>query len=204
MDVQGHAKVQNARKGGANAPGRSRDDPPTLVAPHVAILAELAPRYDVLAASVISSTQIRKRVTFVTSHLLQTSNQPRVALLYSRVVDVPKLVTVVEQSKRVLVDEGRPWYQYNQLCDPPPDPRNRGDVVEETVLDPNVDDLSDDDESDSDGEDDEFEVMGQRFDKAVARPPPTRVRKSMRMFLSTSPVEHLESKPDVTRQSSEG
>src|SRR6478735_7828613 len=91
----------------------------TLAAPHESIIAELKPRYDVLPASVISSTQIKKRITYVANHLLTQGDRPRVALLYARTDDVCKLITVVEKCKRVVIEEGRAYYQYNQLFDQP-------------------------------------------------------------------------------------
>ncbi|KAF7547102.1 hypothetical protein G7Z17_g7953 [Cylindrodendrum hubeiense] len=163
---------------------------PSLIGPHESIVAELAPKYDVLAASVISSTQIRKRVTYITSHLLAEAEQPRVALLYTRTADVCKLITIVEQCKRVLGEEGRTWYQYNQLFDLPEEPKKR-DVVEETVLGKR---------QDEDEDSDDFEVMHSRFEDAVLPRPSARSVKSMRVFLSVAPVPELKSKRDITSQ----
>ncbi|KAH7149519.1 hypothetical protein B0J13DRAFT_551664 [Dactylonectria estremocensis] len=173
---------------------RNNDEQPTnpsLIGPHEPIAAELALKYDVLAASVISSTQIRKRVTYVSKHLLAETKQPRVALLYARTAEVCKLITVVEQCKRVLVEEGSAWYQYNQLFELLEKPKRR-DVVEETKL---GQELEEDDDSD------DFEVMHSRFEDAVLPTPSTRAVKSMRVFLSVAPVPELKSKPDVTSQS---
>lgn len=164
---------------------------PSLIGPHEPIVAELAPKYDVLAASVISSTQIRKRVTYIASHLLAEAEQPRVGLLYARTADVCKLITVVEHCKRVLGEEGRTCYQYNQLFDLPEENKKR-DVVEETVLE-----KGNDDDEDSD----DFEVMHSRFEDAVLPRPSTRSVKSMRVFLSVAPVPELRSKRDITSQS---
>ena len=162
----------------------------SLLGPHEAILSELAPKYDVLAASVISSTQIRKRVTYIANHLLGDSSLPRVALLYARPADACKLITVVEQCKRVLSEEGKAWYQHNQLFDLPEAPKKR-DIVEETVLEKEAEDGSDSDE---------FEVMHSRFEDAVLPPPTTRTIKAMRVFLSITPVAELRMKKDVTLQ----
>lgn len=166
----------------------------SLITPHQPIIAELAPKYNVLAASVISSTQIRKRVTYVVNHLIKESSELRVALLYARTAEVCKLITVVEQGKRVLVEEGKSWYQYNQLFDQPEGEKKKG-VVEETVLEREGDDGSDSDE---------FEVMHSRFEEAVLPQPTTRSVKSMRVFLSLAPIPELKAMKDTTIQSSEG
>ncbi|KAH7148761.1 hypothetical protein EDB81DRAFT_856398 [Dactylonectria macrodidyma] len=192
----GKRKHATSNQKDADSAKRARNDDaqpanPSLIKPHEPILAELAPKYDVLAASVISSTQIRKRVTYISKHLLAESKQPRVALLYARTADVCKLITVVEQCKRILVEEGSAWHQYNQLFELPEQPKKR-DVVEETMLGQGVEE---DDDSD------DFEVMHSRFEDAVLPQPSTRAVKSMRVFLSVAPVPELKSKQDVTSQS---
>jgi len=166
----------------------------TLAAPHESIITELKPRYDVLPASVISSTQIKKRITYVANHLLTRGDRPRVALLYARTDDVCKLITVVEKCKRVLSEEGKPYYQYNQLFNQPERPR-RKDIVEETILEDGAMDNGDDSDSD------EFEVMHSRFEDAVLPRPSPRTTKSMRVFLSTTPIPELKLKKGVTVQS---
>ncbi|KAH6899991.1 hypothetical protein B0T10DRAFT_12326 [Thelonectria olida] len=175
---------------------RTKDAPPAnpaLIGPHKAMIAELAPKYDILPASVISSTQIRKRVTSIAQHLLSQTDKPRVVLLHARTRDVCKLITVVEQCKRVIVEEGKPWYQYNQLFDEPERPKKR-DVVEETILQ---------NEAEDDSDSDDFEVMHSRFEDAVLPPPSNRTVKSMRLFVSVVPVPELKSKGNTTMQSSE-
>ncbi|KAI9167665.1 hypothetical protein HJFPF1_03798 [Paramyrothecium foliicola] len=167
----------------------------SLVTPHEAVLSELSPRYNVLPASVISSTKIQKRVTSIASHILATceSERPPIGLLYARTADVCKLITIVEQCKRVFAEEGKPWYQYNQLFDLPLSEKKLKDVVEETVL-----------EEAAEGSDsDDFEVMESRFEKAVLPSVSTRVAKSMRVFLSIRPVPDLKLKTGVTVQTSE-
>ncbi|SPJ75142.1 uncharacterized protein FTOL_04873 [Fusarium torulosum] len=177
---------------------RSRNDDnktPTsaLVAPHEPIIAELKPKYDILPASVISSTQIKKRITHITSHLLAQGDQPRLALLYARTADVCKLITVVEKCKRVLSEEGRAYYQYNQLFDQPERPKKK-EIVEETILEKGV-------EEDNDSDSDDFEVMHSRFEDAVLPRPSSRSVKSMRVFLSITPLQELKSRDGVTVQS---
>ncbi|RCI08336.1 hypothetical protein L249_8838 [Ophiocordyceps polyrhachis-furcata BCC 54312] len=152
-----------------------------LSGPHEPIVATLQAKVNVLVASVISSTQIRKRVASATTHLSdKASPKPRVVLLHARPAQVCKLITVVEHCKRLL----RPCYQYNQLYDLPA-----------TTTAHNDDD--DDDES--------FEDMDiSRLEKvAVALPPTRRPVKSMRVFLAVRPIPELEALSGVTLQSSD-
>jgi hypothetical protein len=179
-------------------PKRSRSDDnktptPALVAPHEPIIAELKPKYDILPASVISSTRIKKRITHIISHLIAQGDQPRVALLYARTADVCKLITVVEKCKRVLSEEGKAYYQYNQLFDQPDKPEKK-EIIEETILERGVDE-------DNDSDSDDFEVMHSRFEDAVLPRPSSRSVKSMRVFLSITPIQELKSRDGVTVQS---
>ncbi|KAF5018540.1 hypothetical protein F66182_9474 [Fusarium sp. NRRL 66182] len=167
-----------------------------LIAPHESIIAELKPKYDVLPTSIISSTQIKKRIIQVANHLLAQSDQPRVVLLHARTADVCKLITVVEKCKLVLGEDGKACYQYNQLFDLPKKP-NKKDIIEETILEKGADE-----EEDSDSDD--FEVMHSRFEDAVLPRPSTRSIKSMRVFLSIAPIQELKSKKGVTVQTSAG
>ncbi|KAF4591808.1 alba domain-containing protein [Ophiocordyceps camponoti-floridani] len=167
-------------------PKRPRIQPPvTLSAPHEVIVAALQPQHDVLVASVISSTQIRKRVSSATAHLgaTTTSAKARVVLLHARPAQVCKLITVVEHCKRLV----RPCYQYNQLFDLPVETSQTG----------SNDNDDDDDDEDKDG----FEVMDtSRLEKAVVLSPPRRPVKSMRVFLAAQPIPELEARPGVTLQ----
>lgn len=165
-----------------------------LIAPHEAVLAELRSKYEVLAVSVISSTKIIKRITSVLNHLLEEGERPRLVLLHARTADVCKLITVVEKCKKLLGEEGKAYHQYNQLFDLPEKPKKR-DLVEETVLER---DAGGSDDSDSD----DFEVMHSRFEDAVLPRPSTRSVKSMRVFLSITPIMELKSKKGITVQSS--
>ncbi|KAL6921751.1 hypothetical protein ACHAPO_006956 [Fusarium lateritium] len=166
-----------------------------LAAPHESIIAELKPKYGVLPASVISSTQIKKRIIHVTNHLLAQGDRPQIALLYARTADVCKLITVVEKCKRVLSEEGKQCYQYNQLFDQP-EKAKRKDIVEETILEKGTMDEEDDDSGS-----DDFEVMHSRFEDAVLPCPSQRTIKSMRVFLSVVPIPELKLKKGVTVQS---
>lgn len=189
LDSKSNDSKKRARTQGAPSPTTA------FITPHDAVLAELNPKYDILVASVISSTQIRKRVTYVLNHLLKKTEKPPVVLLHARTADVCKLITVVEQCKRVMVDESKAWCQYNQLFDLPQGSKMR-DIVEETVLGQKTSDKEDD----SDG--DHFEVMHSRFENAVLPRPVSNTTKSMRIFLSVASVPELRSKPGITTQTS--
>ncbi|KAG6153624.1 hypothetical protein E4U10_003967 [Claviceps purpurea] len=184
-----------------NPPKRPKTNPPpqtnSLIGPHEALLSHLRPKYNVLAASVISSTKIGKRVAQITSHLGSESdpNQPPVVLLYARTAEVCKMITIAEQCKRIMQAEGRSWFQYNQMYEVPEMPAGKGDVAETVVEKKKMKDkiknkketekekaaegrevAPDDDEHDGEGkdedenddeDDDAFEAMACRFEKAV-------------------------------------
>ncbi|KGQ03692.1 hypothetical protein BBAD15_g11080 [Beauveria bassiana D1-5] len=207
-------------------PGPPHDSP--LCAPHAPILHELGAKYDVLPASVISSTPIRKRLVHITTHLLGGAvgggdgrKKPRVVLLHARATEVCKMITVAEKCKRLLEEQGEAtWYQYNQLFDVSRadaeratrkrEKRNKKkQVVEETVLHvkegekEEEDEGEEEEEEEDDGdESDAFETMQARFEKAVLPPAPDRTTKSLRIFLSTVAIPELKAKDGVTVQTS--
>ncbi|KAF5597052.1 uncharacterized protein FSUBG_8622 [Fusarium subglutinans] len=166
---------------------------PALLTPHEAIIAELNSKYDILPASVISSTKIKKRIMQVANHIMAQGDRPRVALLYARTADVCKLITVVEKCKLIVTEEGKSYHQYNQLFDQPEKSKRR-DIIEETVLEDNI-------QEDNDSDNDDFEVMHSRFEGAVLPQPSPRSVKSMRVFISTVPIQELKIKKGVTVQS---
>lgn len=175
----------------------------SLQAPHESAIEKLQTKYNVLPISVISSSKIRKRVGAITDHLVtgaskeaetETTRQCNVVLLYARPAEVCKLITVVEQSKRLLKGEGKAVYQYNELFQLPPPPQ-KSETVEETVL---VD--KDDQES---SEDDGFEPLESRLEKAAQPSQPKHTPRSLRVFLSCTPVPELKADPGVTVQATE-
>ncbi|KAM3558709.1 hypothetical protein MY1884_003852 [Beauveria asiatica] len=211
-------------------PPRPAHDSP-LCAPHAPILQYLGAKYDVLPASVISSTPIRKRLEYITTHLLgggaggggggDGRKKPRVVLLHARAVEVCKMITVAEKCKRLLEEQGEAaWYQYNQLFDVSREDAERATrkreerkkkkrVVEETVLhveegekkEGQEEEDQEDEEEDEDASD-AFETMRSRFEKAVLPPAPDRTTKSLRIFLSTVAIPELKAKDGVTVQTS--
>ncbi|KAG5982623.1 hypothetical protein E4U54_006362 [Claviceps lovelessii] len=191
----------NARNPSPSKRSKSQPSPKpetSLIAPHEGLIAQLRPKHNVLAASVISSTKIRKRVVQITSHLGCQSELPAVVLLHARTAEVCKMITIVEQCKRILGDQGKSWFQYNQMFDLPAGER---DVVEEAILDDGQGASSDDDDDD---DDDGFESMASRFEKAVGPAPVSRERtaRSMRVFLSGQLIKDLRALEGVTMQSS--
>ncbi|OAA33826.1 DNA/RNA-binding protein Alba-like protein [Moelleriella libera RCEF 2490] len=159
---------------------------PTLIGPHETIVAQLQPKYNVLAASVISSSSISKRVTQTLTHLGQHGLP--IVLLHARPREVCKMITIVEQCKRLMTEESRSWAQYNQLFELP-EPKTL-DVVEETIL------------NDASSDDGAFEVMAQRFEKAVIPPAPKKKVRSMRIFLCAQHVPELRQQEGISSTSS--
>lgn len=161
---------------------------------HEATLAELRPKYDVLVASVISSTKIAARVQRVLGHL-RTKPAPDGAaplvLLHARPADVCKMITVAEKAKVALAGEGGAAYQYNHLFELPPRPVEPG-VVEETVL-AGAEGAG---EEESDDGFEKFEI----FDRAANPRKEARPVRSMGIFLAGDPVPELKGKGGVTVQ----
>ncbi|KAL6798467.1 hypothetical protein J3E68DRAFT_399885 [Trichoderma sp. SZMC 28012] len=170
---------------------------PTLIGPHEAILKELSAKHNVLALSVLSSTQIRKRVSSASSHLLDKSAESRAILLHARPADVCKMITVAEQCKRLLGEKGQVWYQYNELFDLPPEAKKKKKNTRERA------DVEEEAEEDSDSDEGAFEAMESRFEQAVLPPPRTQTYKSLRIFISHQAIPELNSRENVTVQTSE-
>ncbi|KAL6856496.1 hypothetical protein J3F83DRAFT_752755 [Trichoderma novae-zelandiae] len=170
----------------------------TLIGPHEAIIKELSPAHNVLALSVLSSTQIRKRVTSATSHLPPKASDSRIVLLHARPADVCKMITVAEQCKRVLGEQGQAWYQYNELFDLPPETKKK-----KKKPTPERVDVGAEAEENSDSDEGAFEAMESRFENAVLPPPRVRTYKSLRIFLSHQAIPELKSRENVTVQTSE-
>ncbi|KAL7923662.1 hypothetical protein ACQKWADRAFT_288957 [Trichoderma austrokoningii] len=169
----------------------------TLIGPHEGVLKELSTKHNVLALSVISSTQIRKRVSSATAHLLEKTSDSRAVLLYARPADVCKMITVAEQCKRMLGEQGKTWYQYNELFDLPAEAKKRKLASNKADLEEEVDD------GESDSDNDAFETMQSRFERAVLPPPRAQAYKSLRVFISSQPIPDLKARESVTVQTSE-
>ncbi|SPO06665.1 uncharacterized protein DNG_09357 [Cephalotrichum gorgonifer] len=181
--------------------------PPTTLALSASLeatLAELRLKYDVLVASVLSSTKIKTRIERVTSHLRQTVSQasasggadgeglPALVLLHARPAEVGKMITMVEKTKELLAPEGSgAIYQYNLLFELPPKPAE-ATIVEETVLEGGDREVGEE-------SDDGFEKL-EIFERAANPKAPARPVRAMGIFLSTVPVQELKSKAGITAQ----
>ncbi|KZL81507.1 hypothetical protein CI238_10143 [Colletotrichum incanum] len=188
------AESTEAKKSKATPTG-----PTTPLPTHDAILAELRPKYDILPAFTISSTKIQNRVNWLLRHLRKDDGdaRKRAVLLYARPSEVVKMITIVELVKRIVAeeDEGGRWYQYNQMYELPP----KAEIVEETMLGAGVGE----NQAAGDSDDDDFEVMENRFERAVLPQPVNRAAKSLSVFLSLAPIPELKAKDDVTTQTNE-
>ncbi|KAH6609701.1 alba domain-containing [Trichoderma cornu-damae] len=177
----------------------------TLIGPHEAALGELSARHNVLALSILSSTQIRKRVSSATSHLLDKSLQSPAILLHARPADVCKMITVAEQCKRVLGEHGQAWHQYNELFHLPAEAekkqKKKKKREEESM--PEGADLDEAAGEDSASEDEAFETMQSRFEQAVLPPPRVRAYRSLRIWISPQALPELKSRETVTVQTSQ-
>lgn len=171
-----------------------------LLQDHVDVVNQLTPKYNITPLSVISSSSIRTRTASSITHLngASTDDKPALVLLYARTAEAVKLITIAEQVKRLLAESGSKWYQYNQLFDSNTEEEKKREKerIEKTELHKGRNEDDDDDDGD-------FETMQDRFTRAVVRQPAERKIKSMRIFLSTVPVQELKLKENVTMQSSE-
>ncbi|KAK0385071.1 hypothetical protein NLU13_7549 [Sarocladium strictum] len=201
------AKKRKLSKGDNGAPVQQKllkHQHTTLIGPHETILAELAPKYHIKSTSVISSSKIRQRVTSAADHLVTVENtdKPCLVLLHARTDCLSKLITIVETLKRVLSQEGKPWWQYNQLYEQPERAPKKQDVVEETMLAKEGEGAKGEDDEEEEADEDYFETMGSRLEQAIHPEPPARAVKSLRIFLATTAVPELKLKSDVTVQTS--
>lgn len=181
-----------------------RQQPPTNtssipLSAHELILDQLRCKYDVLTASVLSSTKINKRVIRLVKHLKkdteegESSGKPGVALLHCRAMEVCKMITIAENVKSVLTSEGKQWHQYNRLFLLPPTAKPK-EGVEEMVLQ-NA-------ENATASESDDFEIMESRFERAVLPQKPERPPMSLSIYLSTTLIPELKAMDDITVQTS--
>lgn len=203
------ARLRKKRKSPDETRSRSPNPPnPTGPAPntlalsafHEATLAELRPKYDVLVASVISSTKVGKRIERILGHLRrakaqtggeETAGSTPLLLLHARPAEICKLITIAEKVKGILAGEGGVVYQYNHLFELPPRPPELT-VVEETVL-------AGGEEGSGEESDDGFEKL-EIYDRAANPKAKAKPVRSMGIFLSADPVPELKGKGGVTAQ----
>ncbi|KKF95460.1 hypothetical protein CFO_g2190 [Ceratocystis platani] len=201
---------------------------PLPMTAHEPLLSTLSAKYSVLALSVISSSQLRTRITRALNHLSAANNgnvagQPALVFLHARPGDVGKMISIAEKVKCLMAAEGKPWVQYNRLFESASKPKGKklskhagliksNGGAEKIVAvsvgsdaqaaqEPDAQDIHDN-SNDEDDEDDYFESTARRFDKAANPPEPTRLTMSLSIFLSTTPIPELRNIRHVSIQSS--
>lgn len=204
--------TQSSRKQRRVGPSTSTIPRTLPTEPHEELLAELKGKYEIMTASVISSSKINNKVTAVLSHLghvdlFSQDSRPGVMMLHARAADASKMVSVMEIAKRRMGEIGQVWYQYNRVYEvaesrnSKANPTSNGGgraqgthtVIEDTIQD-------DDDEDDG-----SFEPMETPLDLAVKDKPPTESKNTyMSMFLSRVPMPELQAKSFMTLQTNAG
>ncbi|KAF3760860.1 hypothetical protein M406DRAFT_47181 [Cryphonectria parasitica EP155] len=216
---QPHANHQLSRKQRRVGPSTSSIPHTLPTQPHEELLAELGGRYDILTASVISSSKINKKVTSVLAHLghvdlYNPENKPGVMMLHARAGDAGKMVTVMELAKRRMGEEGVAWYQYNRVYEVAGEANTRGrggpssrraarganqTIIEDTVMDGAERD--DDGEEEDEEEQEAFEPIQTALDVAIRDKPATEPKTTyMSIFLSRVPIPELQAKTSITLQ----
>ncbi|CAI4212211.1 unnamed protein product [Parascedosporium putredinis] len=179
----------------------SQPNPTALLSQfHESMLADLKPKYDVAAMSVISSTKIRNRVTRIAEHLRgaatsqgdSDAQRMPLVLVHARPSEVCKMITIIETSKSVLGAEGATVYQYNHLFEVEPRPEHR-ETIDETEL------ARGGEEEGEVESDDGFEKL-QTYEQAANPPKPKRKTNSLAIFLSTAAVPILSGRTGITEQ----
>lgn len=171
---------------------------------HEKILEELQAKYDVLSAFTISSTKIAKRDARILEHLRKDNGdpRPRVVFLHARPSDVNKMITITEQVKREIAQQGKNggngrWFQYNMLYELPPSLGHK-----KTKSRAGSEDAVQNEDPSSDETDEFFEVMESRnrLDEAIAPRPAQRVHMSLSIFLAQAQIPELKGRTDITTQ----
>jgi hypothetical protein len=192
-----HAKNKNKNKGSTSTPaGPAQDntqitgseptddmsiDPPATNAQNTSS-ADLASTHDISYISIISSSQIEKKVTAVLNHLSPPTSaaKPAVVILHSKAKVASKLISVVEIAKREIAGGGGKWFQYNVV---------EGGLEErERVEEKEVEGEEDEEEEES------FEIMKTPFERAIEGTPKVRAVPGMTTYLSRVRIDGLRKK----------
>ncbi|KAL5614324.1 hypothetical protein BROUX41_004430 [Berkeleyomyces rouxiae] len=199
---------------------------PLPTAAHEPLLATLCKKYTVLQLSVISSSQLRTRITRALQHLSTSpagkDSQAALVFLHARPGDVGKMISIAEKVKSLLAAEGTAWVQYNRLFESAAratgkNKRNgaRGHSqggAREMVAVPAVDDdaqaaqqstAQGDQNADDESDDDYFESTANRFERAANPPKAQRPTMSLSIYLSVVSIPELRSSPGISMQTSE-
>lgn len=195
--------------------------PRTLpMAPHEDVLAELKGKYVILTASIISSSNIHKKVDQVLDHLgfinmMDPDCLPGVMMVHARARDINKLVTVMEKCKHRLSERKERWFQYNRVYEVAEEQgggkkkenihngdsdngcsaSGTGAAVDDTIMGAQ-------EEQDQDGA---FEPTRSLHDLTLRDRPTAELNKNafISIFLARVPMPELRAKPSFTEQNNE-
>ena len=165
-------------------------------------LGELASTHDVLYSSIISSSQIEKKVTAILKHLSTVSDaKPAVVMLHSKAKVASKLISVVEIAKREIAGGGEKWFQYNAvegvLEERAEEKEKDGkEVAKDVVRGEGGGESMDVKEKDEEDEEEEesFETMKTPFERAIEGKAKVRAVPGMTTYLSRVRIEVLRKK----------
>lgn len=204
--------TQSSRKQRRVGPSTSTIPRSLPTEPHEELLAELKGKYEIMTASVISSSKINSKVTAVLSHLghvdlFSQESRPGVMMLHARANDASKMVTVMEIAKRRMGEIGQVWYQYNRVYEVADSQSNKAGATSNgerrpqgtyTVIEDTI-------RVDEDEDDDSFEPINTPLDLAIRDKPTTEPRNTyMSVFLSRVPMPELQTKAFITLQTNAG
>jgi hypothetical protein len=154
--------------------------------------------HDISQISILTSTKIEKKVSFVLEKLAQypaiPPSKPAVVFLHSKAVAASKLITIVEIAKREIAAKGGKWFQYNALSQLMEERKRRkhdsshGEQKESMDVD-RLEKSGDEEE-----EGDSFEVMKTPFERAIEGTPKVRAVPIMAIYLSRVRIESLRKK----------
>ncbi|TVY92909.1 hypothetical protein LAWI1_G000809 [Lachnellula willkommii] len=152
-------------------------------------LGDLASTHDVLRMSIISSTQIEKKVTAILKHL-DTPDKAAVVMLHSKAKVASKLISVVEIAKREIAAGGGKWFQYNAVEGLLEENSQEEDGEDEGGVKVGKADGMDAEEEDEE-EEESFETMKTPFERAIEGKAKVRAVPGMTTYLSRIRIEGL-------------
>ncbi|TVY23742.1 hypothetical protein LHYA1_G006715 [Lachnellula hyalina] len=151
-------------------------------------LGDLASTHDVLRMSIISSTQMEKKVTAILKYL-DTPEKAAVVMLHSKAKVASKLISIVEIAKREIAAGGGKWFQYN-VVEGVLEEKSEGEHGEDEggVKIGEVDNIDVEDEEE---EEESFETMKTPFERAIEGKPKVRAVPGMTTYLSRVRIDRL-------------
>ncbi|TVY32564.1 hypothetical protein LSUB1_G007382 [Lachnellula subtilissima] len=192
QDTSAEAGLSNPPITGSEPTEMSIDPPapistPTTSSATTESLGDLASTHDVLRMSIISSTQMEKKVTAILKHL-DTPDKVAVVMLHSKAKVASKLISIVEIAKREITAGGGKWFQYNVVEGVLEEQsegehgENEGGVKLGEVENIDVEDKE---------EEESFETMKTPFERAIEGKPKVRAVPGMTTYLSRIRIERL-------------